>query len=490
MNGHALGYIYGWGLALFSLTVIPPLIIALANNEGLPLAAFLVTGIASGFLGGSLIIALKGRSIEVSRREKIVLVLALWVTFCLISAIPFEASNAIPSRLNAIFEAASGLTTTGATILEQITNLPKSIIYWRAQLQWVGGFITLFTITYALVRFMGAERVTKEIYKSSNSINDEQLHLFTTLRLIIPVYLGLTILVLLFLLLSSIPIFDAICLALSTVSTGGFMPRDGTLSTYGNIHIFWFMSVMMFLSSVSILWVSYLFKQEWLNLKKFSEPLWVGGSMLFLALIMIILKLTFDEGREFSGFYKETAHSLINAVSLISTTGFAASTHSFEHISPAIAIILMIIGGGVLSTAGGVKFTRIIMMFRQSNRELRSLIYPHEVRPLYLSNENKDHLFISTVWVIFSLTILVIISLAAILSYYGMGLEEAFFAATGMVSNCGACYQQMAYVHLDKTIPLIELAEPAKIAMIVGMIVGRLEILIIISLFNISFWRH
>ncbi len=490
MNGHALGYIYGWGLALFSLTVIPPLIIALANNEALPLAAFLVTGLASGFFGGSLIIALKGREIEVSRREKIVLVIGLWTTFCLISAIPFEASNAIPSRLNAIFEATSGLTTTGATLIEQISNLPQSIIYWRAQLQWVGGFMTLFTITYALVRFMGAERVTKEIYKTSSSPNDEKLHLFTTLRLILPIYLGLTVTLLLALLLTGIPIFDAVCLTLSTVSTGGFMPRDGALSTYGNINILWIMSIFMFLGSVSILWVSYLVKHEWSNLKKFSEPLWVGGSMLALTLVMVLLKLTFDDGREFSAISKETTTALMNAVSLISTTGFAASTYSFEHISPAIAIILMLIGGGVLSTAGGVKFTRIIMMFRQSNRELRSLIYPHEVRPLYLSNENKDHLFISTVWVTFGLTILVISLLAAILSFHGMGLEEAFFAATGVISNCGACYQQMSFVHLTETIPLIELAKTAKIAMIIGMIIGRLEILIIISLFNISFWRH
>ncbi len=490
MNGHALGYIYGWGLAFFSLTVIPPLIIALANNEGLPLASFLVTGLATGFFGGALIIALKGREIEISRREKITLVIALWATFCFIGAVPFEASNAIPSRLNAIFEATSGLTTTGATLLEQITTLPQSIIYWRAQLQWVGGFMTLFTITYALVRFMGAERVTKEIYKSSNYQNDELLHLFTTLRLIIPVYLGLTATLLFLLIISSVPFFDAICLAMSTVSTGGFMPRDGALSTYGNINIFWIMSIFMFLGSISILWVSYLIKQEWLNLKKFSEPLWVGGAMLTLTLVMLALKLTFDEGREFKGIAIETLTSLMNAVSLISTTGFAATPHSFEHISPAIAIILMLIGGGVLSTAGGIKFTRILMMFRQSNRELRSLIYPHEVRPLYLSNENKDHLFISTVWVTFGLTILVISLLAGILSFHGMGLEEAFFAATGTISNCGACYQQMSFVHLNETIPLIELAEPAKIAMIVGMIIGRLDILIIISLFNISFWRH
>lgn len=490
MNGHALGYIYGWGLAFFSLTVIPPLIIALANNEAVPLASFLVTGLATGFFGGALIIALKGRDIEISRREKITLVIGLWATFCIIGAIPFEASNAIPSRLNAIFEATSGLTTTGATLLEQITTLPQSIIYWRAQLQWVGGFMTLFTITYALVRFMGAERVTKEIYKSSSSKNDEHLHLFTTLRLIIPVYLGLSAALLFLLVISSVPFFDAICLTMSTVSTGGFMPRDGALSTYGNVNIFWIMSIFMFFGSISVLWVSYLFKQEWLNLKKFSEPLWVGGAMLTLTVVMIALKLTFDDGREFKGPNIEIATSLMNAVSLISTTGFAATNHSFEHISPAIAIILMLIGGGVLSTAGGIKFTRILMMFRQSNRELRSLIYPHEVRPLYLSNENKDHLFISTVWVTFGLTILAISLLGGILSFHGMGLEEAFFAATGTISNCGACFQQMSFVHLNETIPLIDLAKPAKIAMIVGMIIGRLDILIIISLFNISFWRH
>lgn len=490
MNSHALGYIYGWGLALFSLTVIPSLIIAVTNNEPRAIAAFLVTGLSGCFLGVALIIALKGQKLEISRREKIILIIGLWVSFCLLGSVPFEASNAIPGRLNAIFESTSGLTTSGATLVDQISLLPKSILFWRSQLQWIGGFLTIFTATYALSRFMGAERVTKEIYSSSQTSDDEALHLQTTLRLILPVYLGLSMLLLLLLLIQRIPFFDAICLTMSTISTGGFMPRDGALSTYGNVNIMYVLSLFMFLGSVSILWLSYLIKYKWSNLNKFSEPLWVGTTILIIAVITFIAKLTFDEGRDFIGPNREIATALMNASSLISTTGLAASPNSWEHISPALILIFMLIGGGILSTAGGLKFTRVLLMFRQSNRELRSLIYPHEVRPLYLSNEEKDYFFLSTVWVIFGLTILFTSITAAIFSYYGMGLEEAYFAATASVSNCGACIQQVINVHIPDAIPLSELAKPAKAAMLIAMIVGRLEIIVVISLFNISFWRH
>lgn len=490
MNSNSLGYIYGWGLTLFSLTVLPPLAIAIANGESASIASFLVTGLSGSFIGGAMIIALHGQHITISRREKIFLIIALWITFCILASIPFEASNALPSRLNAIFESTSALTTTGATLVKQVTTLPKSIIYWRAQLQWVGGLLTLFTATYALVRFLGAERVTKEIYKSSNVINDERLHFSTTLRLILPVYSGLSILLLFSLLISQIPFFDALCITLSTVSTGGFLPRDGTMLSYGSIPALYVMSIFMFLGSVSVLWVSYFIKHEWSNLKKFTEPLWIAGSIILLATSLIIVTLNFNHGREFTTISMEIGTSLFEASSLISTTGIPANSHSFEFISPAILLIILMVGGGVLSTAGGLKFTRVILMLRQSIRELRSLIYPHEVRPLYLSDEEKDTIFLSTVLIIFGLSILAINIFTVLLSYNGMSFEGAYFAATAALSNCGPCFQQIQKIHLTNELPIIEMAKSAKITFISAMILGRLEILVALSALNISFWRH
>ena len=148
----------------------------------------------------------------------------------------------------------------------------------------------------------------------------------------------------------------------------------------------------------------------------------------------------------------------------------------------------MLVGGGVISTAGGIKFTRVKLMFRQSWGELRSLIYPHEVRPLYLSKEEKDQKYLSTIWVIFGLSILTLVALSAILAYYGLGLEAALFTAAS--SNCGPCLAAVENQHAIGTPAFIELASPAKIAFISAMVIGRLEFLMALSLLQTAFWRH
>lgn len=490
MNGHSLGYIYGWGMALFAITLLPPLGIAMALGEAAALAGFLVTAIIAGFTGGALMIALKGSPMELKRREKVMLVVGIWITYSLLAAIPFEASGVISKRIDAIFEATSGLTTTGATMLQEITVLPKSIILWRAQLNWLGGFLTLFTLTFAIIRILGAEKAEQELNRSTPQVSDSSLHLISSLRLILPIYVGFTALGVLALLFTGIPSFDAICLTMSTISTGGFMPRDGTFATYGNIPAMYVLTSLMMLGSISILWLNFLVKHDWSRMKRFSEPFWVVGSILFLAILTLWLKYDFNNGSDFLGFGQETATALMNTASLISTTGIAASHTSFAYFSPPLMMIIIFVGGGVLSTAGGIKFTRVILMFRQAKGELRSLIYPHEVRPLYLSNEEKDYKYLSTLWVIFGLAILMVVTLAAILANYGFGLESALFASISTFSNCGACYEQARQVHQLDAGSIIQLANPAKLAMIAAMIIGRLEFLVVLSLFNTAFWRH
>ncbi|GJM02062.1 MAG: trk system potassium uptake protein [Rhodomicrobium sp.] len=490
MNGHSLGYIYGWGLALFALLLLPPLLVATGAGEQQAAIGFLVTALISGFIGGALIIALKSNELELKRREKILLIVGFWVTYSLLGAIPFEASGVITERLNAIFEATSGLTTTGVTVLNEITGQPKSIILWRAMLNWFGGFLTLFTVTFAIIRILGAERAEQELNRSTPQISESSMHLYSSLRLILPIYLGFTFLGFFFLNFTGIPSFDALCLTMSAISTGGFMPRDGSFITYGSLSGMYVLSFLMVIGSISVLWLNFLIKQEWSRMRRFMEPVWVMGSMAMLALVVLWLRYRYNYGSDFLGINFELASSVMDAVSLISTTGFAANDDSFAFIIPPYMMIMIYVGGGVLSTAGGLKVTRILLMFRQAHGELRSLIYPHEVRPLYLSNEDKEFKYLSTVWVIFGLSILLIMTLAAILGAYGFGLESALFASISTFSNCGHCYEQARLVHTLDAGSVVDLAAPGKIAMIAAMIIGRLEFLVAISLLNISFWRH
>ena len=257
MNGYSLGYIYGWALAVFSISVLPPILLAFAEQEQNTLAGFLVTGLIASFIGGALIIALKGRTLDLNRREKILLIVCVWIVYILLAAIPFESSQALPSRLNAIFESASALTTTGATVLYEVVNQPKSILLWRAQLQWIGGFLTLLTGTYLLVRIWGAERAEREIFKSPTDRADSISHLLATIKLIAPIYVGLSVFFVMGLLFCGFSFFDAVTLVMSTISTGGMLPREGAMMTYGSVGALYILSLTMFFGAISILWSNF-----------------------------------------------------------------------------------------------------------------------------------------------------------------------------------------------------------------------------------------
>ena len=490
MNGHSLGYIYGWALALFSVSVLPPLLLSFAEQEQSNLAGFLVTGLIASFIGGALIIALKGRKPDLNRREKIFLITGVWIGYIVLGAIPFEASSALPSRINAIFESASALTTTGATALYEVASQPKSILLWRAQLQWIGGFLTLLTGTFLLVRIWGAERAEREIFKSPTDKADSVSHLLAIIKLIAPIYVGFSVLFIAALLFCRFPLFDAITIVMSTISTGGMLPREGAMMTYGSVGALYILSLAMFLGAVSILWSNFLVRQQWSSLKKYKEPFWIGGIIALVAVLILWVKFQFNEGLEFLTLYRELGSALFDASSLISTTGVASHSQSLFWLPAPLILVLIFIGGGMLSTAGGIKFSRLMLMFRQSRGELRSLIYPHEVRPLYFSKEEKDYKYLSTIWVTFGLAILLLVVLATFLAYYGLGLQAALFTAASALANCGPCLGQVESVHAIGSIPFVELAQPAKIALIVAMILGRLEFLVALSLLHISFWRH
>ncbi len=490
MNGYSLGYIYGWALAVFSVSVLPPILLAFAEQEQTTLAGFLVTGLIASFIGGALIIALKGRTLDLNRREKILLIVCVWIVYILLAAIPFEASQALPSRLNAIFESASALTTTGATVLYEVVNQPKSILLWRAQLQWIGGFLTLLTGTYLLVRIWGAERAEREIFKSPTDRADSISHLLATIKLIAPIYVGLSVFFVLGLLFCGFSFFDAVTLVMSTISTGGMLPREGAMMTYGSVGALYILSLTMFFGAISILWSNFLIKQQWSNLKTFKEPFWIGGAILFVAFLILWIKFQFNENREFLTLYREIGSALFDASSLISTTGVGSNSQSLFWLPAPLILVLILIGGGMLSTAGGIKFSRLMLMFRQSRGELRSLIYPHEVRPLYFSKEEKDYKYLSTIWVTFGLAILLLVLLATFLAFYGLGLQAALFTAASVLANCGPCLGQVESAHAIGALPFVEFDQPVKIALIVAMIVGRLEFLVALSLLHISFWRH
>ncbi len=469
--------------------MLVPLSFAISSGDSSEVQAFLATAIGAGFFGGALILALKGQQQETGRRQGLFLLGTIWFVLPMIAALPFYFAKTPHNFLQAYFEAVSGFTTTGATIFIDVSELPRSIIVWRALLQWMGGLTTLLTLAAILAPVVAADDVEGDFRQLKHATARAKQHIFLAIPIILPVYAIMTIGCFLFLVFTEIPIFDAFCLSLSTVSTGGFMPRPGGISLYGSPEAELVLSVFMFLGAVSIVWVSALANGRFRSLKELKEPIWIGVAILASGILLAFILTWNSPETSAESVYHSFTLGLMTMASYISTTGFAAGSQTKDLIPYILVIVVCLIGGGRLSTAGGLKFFRVAAMLRQSSRELMQLVFPHGVRPANFSSANMDSMIMRSVWANFALIIMALWLLTAVIAITGLPLSAAFLAAVSAISNIGPAYTLTSVADLTTAQSYAAMHPGAHAALCLGMILGRVEVLALLSLMNGAYWR-
>ncbi|MGI9382894.1 MAG: TrkH family potassium uptake protein [Methyloligellaceae bacterium] len=490
MRAVAVLYILGWLLAAAAVAMLIPAAVAVALDPIAVAQAFVVPALSTGFLGGCLIIAFIGRETLFGRRPSLLLLCGLWVIIPIAGALPLYTAGFPKSLMGAIFEAVSGFTTTGASIFVDLAELPKSIIVWRALLQWTGGLATLLALAAIIAPLTGTELMDRQLRLIGRSAHGSALHMTESLRSILPLYLALTMGCFVCLIFSGLPPFDAFCLSLSTVSTGGFMPRAGTIELYGSPAAELVLAVFMALGGVSIVWIRAILQARWSIVRETREPIWILG---LIAVTGVALSAALINVSQESGLV-DSLHSitlgLATAASLISTTGLAVSARAHELI-PYIALLgLCIIGGGRFSTAGGLKVYRLGVMLRQLGRELRLLVYPHGVRPSRYGDERRDVELLKMVWTVLVAFVLSIGVLAVLLSAAGLPFEASLLAAVTALSNIGPAYEFSRASELANAPSFADMSAWAQAALCGGMILGRVEILALFGLVNLTYWRQ
>jgi len=461
------------------------------------LEAFLLPGALSLFLGILLIRTFK--PVQPNRLQFALICSVAWLGFSAVGALPFVIG--IDSTfLDGFFEAMSGFTTTGITMFTGLDQMPKSILFWRALTQWVGGLgiLTMFM----LVAFRGGSP-HKLFGAEGHKINVDRPvpGLANTIRVLFSIYAGFTCFIALALFALGMPLFDSVCHSLTTLSTGGFSPHDASIEYYrlaGYPHYVWFdyiITMGMFLGGTSFAIHYRVLRGSWRALfDNIEARYWWTLIGIFVALILFERFVRIRPLTQFSltslSFWTRLEEDfrlvLFQVVSILSTTGFGTrdiNTPFFGEAARQFFLVMMVIGGCVGSTGGGIKVLRIAIMGKLIQREVYRLrVPPRAINSVIIDGEIVDLDEIQRVGGLFFMWIVLLIFGGGVTEY--LSHHSGYAALSGMFSalgNIGPCYLPVA--EMGQLHPLI------KIVYILGMLTGRLEILPVLLLFSLKAWR-
>jgi trk system potassium uptake protein TrkH len=472
-------------LAMFSgliaLTMAVPLITALALSEVEMIRAFAVSAGVLLCAAAPALILNRGRRIRFRASDGFILVFLIWVIACLAGALPFRISGFIPRFTDAVFEAVSGFTTTGITIIADVEVLPRSLLLWRAMTHWLGG-MGIVVLTVALLPLMGIGGF--QLVKAETTGPEKERitpRITATAKLLWLLYLGLTALLCLLLAAGGMNWFDALIHAFSTLATGGFSSRNASLGAWQSPFIEWVCFAFMILAGFNFSLIYQLFRGKGRDVLRNSE----ARAYVFIVLAAgtgIALSLISAGTGPAAAFRQGFFHT----ASVITTTGFTAADYElWPPLAQGILFVLMMTGGCSGSTAGGLKVIRFVVLLKQTGNEIKRLIYPRGVFNIRLNSKpgRKDVVYgvAGFVFLYFALILAAffLISSAGVQPFSSLNLALLALGNIGMglggLTNGSLAAACPGYV---------------KWGLCFVMIAGRLELWTAFVIFTPEYWRR
>ena len=483
MNWTVVQRILGLLLMMFSLTMLPPIIFSLVFDEQswLPF----VKGFGLTLLAGLVFwLPVRKSRRDLRLRDGFLVVASFWTVLGIFGAAPFYfAELPMMSLTDAIFESISGLTTTGATVLMGLDSLPRSILYYRQQLQWLGG-MGIIVLAVAVLPMLGVGGMQLYRAETPGPVKDTKLtpRIAETAKALWLVYLVFTIVCMICYMLVGMRWFDALCHAFSTVAIGGFSTHDLSIGFFDSTAVD--LVAIFFMFAAGINFSLHFFAWRHVEIKHYgSDPEFRAYCLMLVSVSVIVIAALY-----LTGTYAAAGDSIINglfqAVSIATTTGYTtASFSAWPGALPALLIFASFVGGSAGSTAGGIKVIRCLLIAKQGIREIVRLVHPNAEIPVKLGNNAVPFRVVDAVWGFFSMYV-VVFSLM-LLAMMAMGLDQvsAFSAVAATLNNLGPGLGDVAsgFMTLD---------DKAKWLAIAGMLLGRLEIFTLLVLITPTFWRH
>lgn len=475
--------VLGLLLMIFSLSMLPPVAVGMYFGDGeiLPF----VEGFAWLFTLGLLVFwPVRRLRQELKLRDGFVVVVMFWTVLGASGAVPFFlADQPEMSLTDAVFEAVSGLTTTGATVLSGLDELPHSILFYRQQLQWLGG-MGIVVLAVAILPLLGVGGM--QLYKAETPgpMKDTKLtaRIADTAKTLWYIYAGLTIFAAIAYRLAGMSWFDAIGHSFSTIAIGGFSTHDAGFGYYDSA----------FLDGMATLFMAFAGVNFTLHFVAWSHRsvhgYWRDSEFRFYLSVLLTMVVLTTLYLWWAGTYGSLLTALryaaFNVVSYATTTGFAtADITVWPAFLPVLVVLLAFMGGCTGSTGGGMKVMRVMLLMKQGARELKQLVHPQAELPVKVSGHAVPDRVVQAVWGFFSAYIGVFIILTLVMM--GIGLDEitAFGAVAATLTNLGPGLGDVAATFA--TVP-----DAAKWVGCVAMILGRLEIFTLLVLFTPVFWRR
>ena len=477
MNRSVIARVVGLILAIEAFCMLPSFVIA-AVTRGADANAFgasiALCGAASFFLS-----RIKPKSKRFQPRDGFVAVALCWIVLGLSGALPYAFYGY--SYVDAVFETVSGFTTTGATVVAAPSALPMGLQFWRALTQWMGGMGVLVMVL-ALLPSLGEGSVNLMKAESPGPISSKlRPKTSETAKSLYIIYIALTLVETLLLRVAGMPWFDSLTTSFTTISTGGFSVRDASIAYYGSEAVNWIIVLFMFVSAVNFGALFQIQRGQWKDALK-SEELRVYTFITAGAVAFIAADLIVTLGK---GVYESVSQSAFQVVTLMTTTGYATTDFDlWPFFSKAALMLVMFVGGCAGSTAGGVKVSRVVILFKGLKRELRRILHTREVRPLTLEGERVAEGTVSSVAAFFFAYVVILIAAAMVVSLDGVDVETSLSAALTTISNVGP-----GFALIGPTCNFAFLSALSKVVLTVTMLLGRLEIMPLLVLLFPSVWK-
>ena len=474
--------IIGLLLMLFSTTMLVPAALSFWFEENVH-TAFLHSFSIIAITGGLLWLMNFRANRELGIRDGFLVVSAFWLVLGLAGSIPLVlAEQPNMSWPDAIFESISGLTTTGATVLTGLDDLPKAVLYYRQQLQWIGG-IGIIVIAVAILPLLGIGGMQLYRAETPGPMKDSKLspRIGNTAKLLFIMYVNLTLACAFAFWLAGMSVFDAICHSFSTVAIGGFSTHDASMGYFESPLILLICSGFMLFAGINftVHYLAFRSKNWWHYLIDSETRFYI-----FTVLTACTIAFVFLYQQNIFSLNDAAIHGLFSTISYATTTGFTTSDVSlWPSFLPVLLILMSCMGGCGGSTAGGIKVVRVMLMAKQGIREMAQLVHPNAVVPLKVGNRRVEAKVVSAVWSFFAVYIFSFMLIFLLVLATGVEYVTAFSATAASINNLGPGLGDVS-AHYGN-IPDI-----TKGILCFAMLLGRLEIFTLLVIFPPAFWRY
>ncbi len=467
---------------VLALMLLFPLIVALLYREHAEMIALLQVIIPTALAGVMLLYATRNVQRTLSNHDGFLVVSLAWITMAAIGAVPFMTSGAIPSYTDAFFETMSGFSTTGASILDDIEVLPRSMLFWRSLTHWLGGMgiIVLAVAIFPLLGFKGLQLVRAEA--PGPSVDKLTPKIAKTAKILWLIYVGLSLLETILLLLAGLTLFDALTHTFGTMATGGFSTRNESIAAFDSPAVEAIITVFMLLAGTNFVLHFSLLTGRLRRIYRDTEfKVYLGIFASATIVTTLVLAQT-----TYSGIGESLRYASFQVASILTTTGYVTADYTlWPTLAMTTLFILMFVGGCAGSTGGGIKVVRLTTLFKQGMNEMKYLLHPRGVFTPQMNRVPLRKTMVLGVTAFFFLYLLLLLLTTLVVSLSGDSLLTAFSTALATLGNIGPGFDAIGPTGNYAGYPT-----GIKWFLSIIMMIGRLEIFTVLILFTPRFWRR